>query len=67
MAAKRDRKAYQAAYYQRNKMSLNARRTAARRKIQADFARGRFKAQPKLQTEVSNYGMIGGCFPPHRP
>ena len=30
-AAKRDRKAYQAAYYQRNKKSLNARRTAARR------------------------------------
>ena len=35
-AAKRDRKAYQAAYYQRNKKSLNARRTAARRKIQAE-------------------------------
>lgn len=47
-AAKRDRKAYQAAYYQRNKGRLSARRTAARRKIQAEANGVKPKAAERL-------------------
>ena len=48
MAAKRDRKAYQADDYQRNKGRLNARRTAARRRIQADANGVKPKAAERL-------------------
>ena len=47
-AAKRDRKAYQAAYYQRNKKRLNARRTAVRREIQAEANGVKPKAAERL-------------------
>lgn len=48
MAAQRDRKAYQADYYRRNKKALNARRAAARRKIRGEANGAIPKAAAKL-------------------
>jgi len=48
MVAKRDRKAYQADYYRRNKNKLNARRTAVRREKRGEANGVNPKAAAKL-------------------